>query len=194
MAENWIAVTETPWGTENTTQPRSHWPGDNEDRFDPSSDSADSGPENCEPDAEVDTPADEPFDSSAEKSCSSTPVCEPFGPAHAVASIASQVWPADGVFASWLESVTPGYQAETCTLVMPPNVCGICTFVPIEYWLGFAGVLAEDAFVPAVTDEAPAPAPDVVRELAGETADPDVTELVAVHAPTDRPPPRPRRR
>lgn len=120
VAENCTAVTATPCGTENTTQPRSHWPGDNDVRFDPSSDSDASAPPNWEPDAPDDTDADDPLASSAEKSVSFAPVCDPCGPAHSVASIASHARPADGVFGYEDVSVTFGYQPDTCTLVIPP--------------------------------------------------------------------------
>lgn len=172
VAENCTAVTATPCGTENTTQPRSHCPGDSDDRFDPSSDSDASAPPNWEPVAPDDTDADDPLASNAEKSSSSAPVCEPCGPAHTVASMASHTRPADGVFGYGDVSVTPGYQADTCTLVIPPIVAGIATFVPNGY-TPFGAALDDVAGV-EVPDVTPPGADD---EPVGRTADPDVTDV-----------------
>ena len=171
VPENSTAVGVVPVGTLNTTHPRTHWPAVSPDRFPPSSDRDARGPPNCAVLAVELVEAVEPLLSSTVKSSALGPLPDPFGPAHVVASIASQTCPADGVDGNWLVSVTFGYQAETVTLSIPESVFGIVTVVPS----GFSRLLGGSVVVLA---------PDALEEAleVGRLGLPLVTELL-VHAP-----------
>jgi hypothetical protein len=119
-----------PLGTENTTQPLLHWPAASAAELPPSCDRGANGPPNWAALAEKLTDAVDSLDRTTEKSVGFGPVEDPPVPAHSVATIASQTCPELGVKAKLLVSVTPGYQAETCTLEIPSKVSGTFTVVP----------------------------------------------------------------
>jgi len=100
VPENCTATGVAPGGMLRTTHPVTHCPADNPELFAFSSESDARGPENWEPEAPVLAEAVEPLLNSASKSDPLGPLLEPCGPAQVVATIASHVWPADGVFAN----------------------------------------------------------------------------------------------